>query len=526
MIEPSTTQTIPNLIDAAAKKFGDKAFLQQGNQQYSFRNLALQCRRVAASLIARGIEPGDRIAVWAPNTCEWILAALGAQYAGAIMVTMNTRYKSAEAGYTLRKSRARLLFSAGNFLGSYYPNMLRDETLPDLESIVVFDDQLPGDNQGSHTDWESFLRSGDDVDAQVVSDRAQHISGDHTSDILFTSGTTGAPKGVMTGHAQNIKTFASWTQSLGLNQDDRYLVISPFFHSFGYKAGILAALMRGATLLPHDIFDPKAILERIQKDAITVMPGPPTLFQSLLAFENLDHYDIRSLRRATTGAASIPVEMIRQMKDTLGFETVLTAYGLTESCGLSTMCREGDSAETIATTSGRAVAEVEIRCVDNNNQAVDVGEAGEIVIRGYNVMQGYFENPEATAETIDEDGWLHTGDIGVLDEDGNLRITDRLKDMFITGGFNCYPAEIENILSNHTDINMSAVIGIDDARMGEVAQAFVVTKPDSSLDEQQLIGWCRDNMANYKVPRKVVFVESLPLNASGKVQKTELRELA
>ncbi|MGH1373654.1 MAG: FadD3 family acyl-CoA ligase [Cellvibrionaceae bacterium] len=526
MIEPRNAKTIPILIDAAAEKFGDKTFLQQGDQQYSFRDLAVQCRRVAACLIARGIEPGDRIAVWAPNTCEWILAALGAQYAGAIMVTMNTRYKGAEAAYTLRKSRARLLFSAGNFLGSYYPDMLKNETLPDLETIVVFDDQLPSGQPQSQVNWPSFLDSGATIEAQAISDRAQQIRGDHTSDILFTSGTTGAPKGVMTGHAQNIKTFASWTQSLGLNQDDRYLVISPFFHSFGYKAGILAALIRGATLLPHDIFDPKTILERIQNDAITVMPGPPTLFQSLLAFEDLDRYNISSLRRATTGAASIPVEMIRQMKDTLGFETVLTAYGLTESCGLSTMCRQGDSAETIATTSGRAIADVEIRCVDNNNKPVNIGEAGEIVIRGYNVMQGYFENPEATAETIDQDGWLHTGDIGVLDKDGNLRITDRLKDMFITGGFNCYPAEIENILSNHTDVTMSAVIGIEDERMGEVAQAFVVTKPDSALDQQQLINWCRDNMANYKVPRKVVFVETLPLNASGKVQKTELRDLA
>lgn len=517
---PLDCQTIPQLIDAAAATYGEQPFLEQGEQRYSFTEFAQACRQLAAALLKEGIQPGDRIAIWAPNISEWIIAALGAQYVGAILVTMNTRYKGAEANYTLQQSRARLLFSIGNFLDCDYPAMLDRAQLPDLEKIVVFQQ-----SDTEHTAWQDFMTQGASVSIETVADAANQVKPGATADILFTSGTTGNPKGVMCGHAQNLKTFASWSQIVGLEPGDRYLVISPFFHSFGYKAGILTSLMSGATLLPHDVFDSERILQRIEDDKITVLPGAPTLFQSLLAFPKLKDYDISSLKRATTGAAAIPVEMIEKMQSDLGFETVITAYGLTESCGLVTMCRDGDNAHTIATTSGRAIPDVEVRCVDHNNQPVAAGETGEIVVRGYNIMQGYFENISATRDAIDAEGWLHTGDVGVLDDNGNLRITDRLKDMFITGGFNCYPAEIENILASHPDIIMSAVIGIPDERMGEVAKAYIVTKPDASLDESTLIQWCRDNMANYKVPRAVAVVDALPLNASGKVLKTVLRDM-
>jgi len=278
--------------------------------------------------------------------------------------------------------------------------------------------------------------------------------------------------------------------------------------------------------MPHDVFDAEAILKRIQDDQITVLPGPPTVFQTLLASPNIGDYDITSLKRATTGAAAIPVEMIHKMKDVLGFDRILTAYGLTESCGLVTICRDGDDAETIATTSGRVIPGVELRCVDGNNQPVASGDAGEIVVRGFNVMQGYFENQAATDEAIDSDGWLHTGDVGILDAQGNLRITDRLKDMFISGGFNCYPAEIENAIANHPDVTMNAVIGIEDERMGEVGMAYIVLKDGVEMDSKTFISWCRDNMANYKTPRQVRFVDALPLNATGKVMKPELKKMA
>ena len=519
-------RTIPQLVDWAAHQFGEAVFLEEDGKTLSFNDFSQRARQVAGALMDLGIQPGDRIAVWAPNISEWVLAALGAQCAGAVLVTMNTRYKGNEAAYLLRASRARLLFSIGNFLDADYPALLTSESLPDLENLVILRGQTSAQWAPRTLDWDAFLAQGKNQDQAAVEARMNSLPGNAISDILFTSGTTGNPKGVMTSHEQNLRAFTHFGNIVGLCAGDRYLVINPFFHSFGYKAGILVCLLKGVTLLPHAVFNTDEVLARIARDRISVMPGPPTLFQSLLAHPKLDQYDISSLKRATTGAATIPVEMIRQMKSRLGFETVITAYGLTESCGLVTMCRADDSAEIIATTSGRAIPDIELRCADAQGNALPAGEAGEIQVRGFNVMQGYFENETATHDTIDRDGWLHTGDIGVLDEQGNLRITDRLKDMFITGGFNCYPAEIEKIMAGMEGVAMCAVIGVPEPRLGEVAMAFIVQKEGANLSEAGVTTWCREHMANFKVPRHIRFVSSLPLNASGKVLKTELKQIA
>ena len=282
--------------------------------------------------------------------------------------------------------------------------------------------------------------------------------------------------------------------------------------------------MRGATAYPCPVFDADSIIKIINEHKISMLPGPPTLYQSILTSQLIDTADISSLRLGVTGAASIPIQLIKDMKERLGFETVITAYGLTESTGVVTMCTPDDDYETIASTSGCAIADVEVKCVNKDNQEVPVGEPGEILVRGYNITQGYFNDPKATKETIDEEGWLHTGDIGILDQNGYIKITDRSKDMFIVGGFNAYPAEIENILCDHPAISQAAVIGIADERMGEVAKAFVVLKPNHELQEDALTGWSKENMANYKVPREIEFVEALPTNAAGKVMKYLLKE--
>jgi acyl-CoA synthetase (AMP-forming)/AMP-acid ligase II len=342
-------------------------------------------------------------------------------------------------------------------------------------------------------------------------------------DIGFTSGTTGAPKGVVTGHGQNIRVFETWSATVGLRAEDHYLIINPFFHAFGYKAGWLSAIIRGALILPVLNFDLDTVLQRIERDRISMLPGAPTIYQSLLAHPDRDSYDLSSLRLAVTGAAPVPVSLVNRMREELGFDVVVTAYGLTETCGTVTICRPDDPAEVISGTSGKAMEGVELRIVDSRGEDLPNGEPGEIWVRGYNVMQGYLDNPEATAETITPDGWLKTGDIGVMDDRGYVRITDRIKDMFIVGGFNCYPAEIENLICGCEGVAQAAVIGIPDERLGEVACAFVVPRPGALLSPEALIGWCRDNMANYKVPRTVHIVESLPVNASGKVLKNELR---
>ena len=321
-----------------------------------------------------------------------------------------------------------------------------------------------------------------------------------------------------------VRAFAAFVHILDLQPGDRYLIVNPFFHSYGYKAGWVSCLLVGATILPHPVFDAQAVLQRVAADRISVLPGPPTLFLSMLAHPDLAKTDLCTLRVATTGAATIPPILIERMRRDLGFKTVVSAYGLTECGGVATMCDPADDAETVATTSGRAIPGTELRIVNAANRPLAAGETGEICLRGFHVTRGYFNDDKATAETIDGEGWLHTGDVGSLDERGYLRITDRLKDMFITGGFNCYPAEIEAGLSEHPAIAQVVVIGAPDERMGEVGCACVILRPEAALNEAELIAWARQRMANYKVPRYVRFREAFPVNASNKVLKRELRE--
>jgi acyl-CoA synthetase (AMP-forming)/AMP-acid ligase II len=429
--------------------------------------------------------------------------------------------KGAEAAYILQASGARLLFTVGDFLGVCYPEQLRDQPLPDLQQIVM----LTGEAEGALA-WETFLAAGEGVPEREAVSRAAALTPEDTLDILFTSGTTGKPKGVITSHGQNIRTFETWSATVGLRADDNYLIINPFFHSFGYKAGWLAAIIRGARMLPVMSFDLDAVLEQIPREQISMIPGPPTIYQSLLAHPRRKEFDLSSLRLAVTGAAPVPVSLVEQMRGELGFEVVVTAYGLTESCGVVSICRADDSPERISHSSGRAMDGVEMKCVDADGNTVPAGSEGEIWCRGFNVMRGYLDDPEETARTVTADGWLKTGDVGVMDADGYVRITDRIKDMFIVGGFNCYPAEIENSLCSMPGVARAAVIGVPDERMGEVAQAYIVRAPGASIDEAEVIQWSRDHMANYKVPRTVRFLDEFPMNAGGKVMKNVLRELA
>ena len=521
--------SIPALLRDAADRFGDaEAVVDRSAEpqvRLSFRELRDRADEMARAIVAAGIEPGDRVAIWAPNCWEWVVAVMGLQEAGAALVPLNTRYKGVEAADILRRSRARLLFTVEGFLGNDYVTMLDDAGRPDsLERVVLLRDT--GAVPAGAEPLVAFLAGGASVDPAVVDERVAALDGSALSELRFTSGTTGHPQGLAQTHARSLRAFLDWSDLVGLRGDDRYLIINPFFHTFGYKAGILACLMTGATMVPLGVFDVDAALDAIEAESISMIPGPPTLYQTLLNHPAFDRERASSLRLAVTGAAVVPVELVRSMERELGFETVLTAYGLTEACGVVSVCRREDGAETIATTSGRAIPGVEVRIVDDRGAEVPVGESGEVVVRGYNVMEGYFEEPEQTAEAIDADGWLHTGDVGVMDERGYLRITDRTKDMFIVGGFNAYPAEIEQLLLAHPDIAQVAVVGVPDERQGEVGCAFVVPTAGSRPDPQEIVAWARDNMANFKAPKYVHVVDALPLNASGKVLKFELRERA
>ncbi len=521
MTDPDLPLTIPAVVERAAAQFGSLEGLVDGDIRLTFAELAAQVDVAARAFIASGVEPGDRIALWAPNMAEWAIAALGVHRAGAAVVPLNTRYKGTEAAYILNASGARMLCTVTDFLDTDYVELLGDRgEVPGVEAVVV----LRGPERDGTIGWTTFLERADAVSPETSSARAAAISPDDLSDILFTSGTTGAPKGAMLGHGASVRAYDAWSTVVGLRQGDRYLIINPFFHAFGLKAGILASLIKGATIVPHAVFDVPSVMQRVAEERISMLPGPPAIYQTILDHPDLGDYDLSSLRLSVTGAAAVPVEMIRRMREELTFTTIVTGYGLTEATGIATMCRHDDDPEIISNTAGRAIPDVEVQIVDEQGTALGPGEAGEVVIRGYNVMRGYFNNPEATASAIDADGWLHTGDVGVLDGAGNLRITDRTKDMFIVGGFNAYPAEIEGMMLRHPAIGQVAVVGVPDHRMGEVGMAFVVPRPGVEVTADEIIAWSREEMANYKAPRYVELVDALPLNASGKVLKFQLRE--
>jgi HIP---CoA ligase len=440
-----------------------------------------------------------------------------------VLVPVNTRFKAGEAAHVLRASRARFLFTVNGFLGTDYESMLLDsgEDLPDLRGVVVMDGTAISPSTRT---WAKYLRDGESVPDADVRAAIDAVGPDDVADIIFTSGTTGRPKGVLTSHSQNLRCFGVYTEAIGLRRGDRYLIVNPFFHCFGYKAGFLSCLMRGATILPLAVFDPGRIGEMIAAQRITVLPGPPTLLQSLL--EQDLGTDLSSLRLTVTGAAEIPVELIRRLRERGVFDTVLTAYGLTETSGLVSVSKPDDPPEVIARWSGQVIDGVEVRIVDESGAPLPAGELGEIIVRGFNVMREYLDAPAATAAAIDEQGWLRTGDLGISDAEGRLRIAGRKKDMFIVGGFNAYPAEIEDLLLGHNGVARVAVVGIPDERLGEVGAAFVVAAAGTPIEADEVIAWAKERMANYKVPRGVYLVDALPLNATGKVDKLLLAEWA
>ena len=516
--------SIPGLVRRAARDFGSREAIIEGDVRLDYRELEAVMVASTRAAVAAGLEPGDRAAVWAPNIHEWIGAALGILGAGGVLVPINTRFKGAEAAYVLEKSGARLLFTVTDFLDTDYVALLRgaDIDLPELEQTVVLRGAAP---EGT-SNLRDYLAVGERVGEDEANARIDAVRADDLSDLIFTSGTTGRPKGVMVTHGQSLRVYEAWTEVVGLREGDRYLIVNPFFHTFGYKAGWMSCVLRGATIVPVAVFDLPSVLAMVAKEQISVLPGPPTLLQGILDYPSRAKFDLSALRLTVTGAAAVPVTLIERLRDEMTFATIITGYGLTETTGTAAMCRHDDDPETIANWSGRAIPDTELRVVDDAGNEVDRGQPGEVVTRGYHVMRGYFEEPDETAATIDADGWLHTGDIGVMNDRGYLKITDRKKDMFIVGGFNAYPAEIENLLLRNPALAQAAVIGIPDERMGEVGMAYVVPRPGQTVDPDALIAWARDEMANYKVPRRVEVVDALPLNASGKVLKFELRERA
>jgi HIP---CoA ligase len=507
-------------LAVAAESFGDRPAVEDEETTLSYSELLEASRSFGAALVSSGVGQGDRVAIWAPNCAEWIVALLGLSGAGAVLVPINTRFKGFEAAELLSRSRARILVTVTGFLDTDFVGMLSSTgiDLPDLQRIVV----AKGPAIEGAVPLDVFVAEASEGDRLEFDRRRVEVRESDPSDILFTSGTTGVPKGVVSTHGRTVRVAKDWVQMTGLGPDDRYLMVNPYFHMFGLKAGILACLASGASMLPQGVFEVDRILQRVQEERVTVLPGPPTLYREMLDHPANADFDLSSLRVAVTGSADIPIELVRRIHRELPFSVIVTGYGLTEA-GTATSTSPGDDPETIATTVGRPRPGFELRLVDEEARDVPVGRIGEIHLRGGSVMSHYLDDPDSTAAVLSADGWLRTGDLGVLDPAGNLRIVGRTKDMYIVGGFNAYPAEIENVLIAHPAVQQAAVIGVPDDRLGEVGMAFVVQVPGSSASAPEIISWCRERLANYKAPRHVEFVDELPLNATGKVHKEDLR---
>jgi acyl-CoA synthetase (AMP-forming)/AMP-acid ligase II len=479
-------RSIPHMALSAADRFGDAEAVVDGPLRLTFTQLTDRIRTAAGAYTRElGIRRGDRVALWAPNSADWITAAFGLLAAGGVLVPVNTRFREAEAHDVVRRSGAKALLVRQGFLD-------REFTAPDGVPLI----DLP---------TSGFLASGPPMTGEP------DVGPDDLSDIVYTSGTTGRPKGVMTTHGQTLRGYEEWCRLAQLREGDRYAQVNPYFHIFGLKAGLVACFLRGATMHPVDVFDPARVMELVERERITVLPGPPTLYHSLL--DAPKERDLSSLRVAVTGSADIPVDLVRRITAELPFTHLMTGYGLTEA-GTVTASRPGDPPEAVAKTVGRPCEGFEVRIADDE----------EVLVRGYSVMRGYHDDPQATAGTIDADGWLHTGDLGAFDDAGRLRIIGRKKDMFLVGGFNAYPAEIESFLMEHPAIAQAAVIGVPDERLGQVGKAFVVRRAGGDpLDVADLLAWCRQRMAGFKVPRHIEFLAALPLGATGKVLKEKLR---
>lgn len=517
--------TIPALLRNAARRYGRKpALASAADGLIGFDALDREADKVARALLADGLKKGDRVGIWAPNMWEWVAAAAGAQRVGGVIVPLNTRLRGGEVADIVRRAHITRLFSVGDFLDRYYPDMLRGEPMPGLRRIIV----LRADTaklRGCEQDWHSFMAAGATVSETLLIERAAAVTPDDLADIMFTSGTTGLPKGAVFDHKRSLGGGRAWNGLSGMTADDRYCVFGPFSHNASYKAGWVAGLMAGSTVFWPDAYDGASILSLIADNGITVMPAPPTVWQEVLAHPNRSDFNMDCLRFLSTGATTIPIELMRRLRRDTQIEVLSTGYGMTECCGSATHTLWEDDIERVANTVGKPIAGTQIRIADAQGNPVPQGEAGEVLIRDDKLLIGYLGEHDTLLPALDAEGWLRSGDVGHIDTDGYLRITDRLKDMYIVGGFNVYPAEIERQIGSLEGLHACAIIGVPDARLGEVGHAFIVRSAGSNLSEAGVIAWCKTHLANYKVPRSVSFVDSLPRNTTGKVLKFELKAM-
>jgi fatty-acyl-CoA synthase len=516
-------ETIGANLDRSVERWAEHEAMvdRPSGRRWSYRQLDDDVYAVARALLTMKVEKGDRVGVWAPNCPEWVLVQYATARVGAILVNINPAYRTEELRYALTQSGVRLLFSAVRHRGSEYRAMV-DEVrfqLPELEEVVYFGEDS----------WEALMASGAGADAAQLTVRESELSADDPINIQYTSGTTGFPKGATLSHHNILNNGFFVTELLRYTDADRVCLPVPFYHCFGMTMGNLGATCHGATIvIPAPSFDPVATLEAVAEERCTSLFGVPTMFIAELGVDGFANYDLSSLRTGVMAGSPCPVEVMKRVMSEMHMSEVAIAYGMTETSPVSTQTRPDDDVEHRTATVGTVLPHVEVKVVDPvTGLTVPIGQPGEVCTRGYSVMLGYWDQPDKTAEAIDAARWMHTGDLGVMHDDGYLNIVGRSKDMVIRGGENVYPREVEEFLYGHPDIEDVAVIGVPDEQYGEEIMAWVRMRPDRPpLDAGAVRAFCQGRIARHKIPRYVKVVDEFPMTVTGKVRKVEMREIA
>lgn len=536
--EPLVYDTIGNLFDDTVARFPDSAALivPHQNIRWTYRQYQQEVDRLATGLLAIGIAPGDRVGIWAPNCYEWCLTQFATAKIGAILVCINPAYRLYELEYALNKVQCRAIISAEAFKTSRYLEMLQTlapelpscelgqlqaEKLPHLEMVIrLGEDQTPG-----MYNFSAVCSSGGDAQTARLTELASTLSPDDAINIQFTSGTTGSPKGATLSHCNVLNNGKVNGDVMGLSERDKVCIPVPLYHCFGMVIGNLGCVTHGAAaVFPGEAFEPLMTLQVVAEEKCTALHGVPTMFIAELDHPKFDEFDLSHLRTGIMAGAPCPIEVMKQVIGRMHMDEVLIAYGQTELSPVSHVTEPGDPLEKRVGTVGKPCPHLETKIVDDNNRVVPLGEKGEICTRGYAVMRGYWDDEERTAETIDQGGWLHSGDIGVMDEDGYVQVTGRIKDMIIRGGENVYPREVEEFLYTHPAIQEVQVIGVPDERLGEQVCAWIKCHEGASLDEADIREFCKDKITHFKVPQYIRFVDDYPMTVTGKIMKYKMRD--
>ena len=532
--------TVGALLDHIAGKFPDHEALvyPERGLRYSYREFNERCRQVAKGLMGMGVKKGDHVSIWANNVPEWVVLQFASAKIGAVLVTVNTSYKSAELEYILKQSDSSTLFLVQGFkdtdyvqtvgevmpeLASSQPGRLASAKLPFMKNLVFLGGGAPAGMFG----FDQMVAMGQGIPDAELDAVERGLSPHEVINMQYTSGTTGFPKGVMLTHFNVVNNGFNIGECMRFTEKDRLCIPVPFFHCFGCVLGVMACVTHGSTMVPVETFDPLKVLQAVEKERCTAVHGVPTMFIAELEHPEFSKFDLTSLRTGIMAGSNCPIEVMRRVIRDMHASEITIAYGQTESSPVITQTRTDDPLELKVSTVGKVLPNVELKIVDiETGAALPPGKQGELCTRGYLVMKGYYKMPEETAKAIDADGWLHTGDLAVMDENGYCKITGRIKNMIIRGGENIYPREIEEFLYTHPKISDIQVYGVPDRKYGEQVMAAIVLKGGCAMTEEEVRDFCRGKIANYKIPRYVRFVDSYPMTASGKIQKFKLREMA